>query len=86
MYGMITIFSPIPSGAIPAKTILRRVSIPGSDYGIETLVNQDAPEEEAGSAAEPHQLVLLPPTDQFLAGQLEPVHSALACWLKEQMR
>jgi hypothetical protein len=86
VYGMITTFPPIPSGSIPAKTILRSVSIPGPGYRIETLVNQCAPEEDAGSAAEPQQLVLLPPADQFPAGQLDPMQSTLACWLKEQMR
>jgi len=38
------------------------------------------------SAAEPKQLVLLPRADHFFTGQLEPLQSALAGWLKEQLR
>lgn len=37
------------------------------------------------AAAEPKQLVLLPRTDHFFTGQLEPMQSALAGWLKEQL-
>jgi len=35
------------------------------------------------AAAEPKQLVLLPRTDHFFTGQLEPMQSALSGWLKE---
>jgi alpha/beta superfamily hydrolase len=38
----------------------------------------------AASAAEPKQLVLLPCADHFFTGQLEPMQTALAGWLKEQ--
>jgi alpha/beta superfamily hydrolase len=37
------------------------------------------------AAAEPKQLVLLPRTDHFFTGQLEPMQSALSGWLKEQL-
>jgi len=40
----------------------------------------------AASAAEPKRLVLLPGADHFFAGQLEPMQSALAGWLKEQLQ
>jgi hypothetical protein len=39
----------------------------------------------AASAAEPKQLVLLPRADHFFTGQLEPMQSALATWMKEQL-
>jgi hypothetical protein len=38
------------------------------------------------SAAEPKRLVLLPRTDHFFTGQLEPMQAALRDWLKEQIR
>jgi alpha/beta superfamily hydrolase len=40
----------------------------------------------AASAADPKQLVLLPRADHFFTGQLEPLQSALAGWLKEQLQ
>jgi alpha/beta superfamily hydrolase len=40
----------------------------------------------AASAAEPKQLVLLPHADHFFTGQLEPMQSSLAGWLKEQLQ
>jgi alpha/beta superfamily hydrolase len=40
----------------------------------------------AASAAEPKQLVLLPHADHFFTGQLEPMQSSLAGWLKEQVQ
>jgi hypothetical protein len=43
-------------------------------------------EQVVASAAEPKQLVLLPRADHFFTGQLEPLQSALAGWLKEQLR
>jgi alpha/beta superfamily hydrolase len=39
----------------------------------------------AASAAEPKHLVLLPRADHFFTGQLEPMQSALATWMKEQL-
>jgi alpha/beta superfamily hydrolase len=39
----------------------------------------------AASAAEPTHLVLLPRADHFFTGQLEPMQSALATWIKEQL-
>jgi alpha/beta superfamily hydrolase len=39
----------------------------------------------AASAAEPTHLVLLPRADHFFTGQLEPMQSALATWMKEQL-
>jgi hypothetical protein len=38
----------------------------------------------AAAAAEPKQLVLLPRADHFFTGQLEPMQTALATWIKEQ--
>ena len=40
----------------------------------------------AASAAEPSQLVLLPRADHFFTGQLEPMQSALAAWLKGTLK
>jgi alpha/beta superfamily hydrolase len=40
----------------------------------------------AASADDPKKLVLLPRADHFFTGQLEPMHSALAGWLKEKLR
>jgi hypothetical protein len=37
-------------------------------------------------AAEPKQTVILSRADHSFTGQLEPMKSALACWLKEQLR
>jgi len=39
----------------------------------------------AVSAAEPKSLVLLPGTDHFFTGQLEPMQQALCSWLMEQL-
>jgi alpha/beta superfamily hydrolase len=36
--------------------------------------------------AEPKRLVLLPRADHFFAGQLEPMHSALAAWLTDTFK
>lgn len=36
-----------------------------------------------GSAAQPKRLVLIPGADHFFSGQLRPMQSALASWLKE---
>jgi hypothetical protein len=52
---------------------------------LEALVN-DAPAAAVAAAAGPKQRLILPLVDHFFAGQLEPVHSALFCWLKEQLR
>jgi len=53
-------------------------------------IDQFAPVEQlaviAASAAEPKQLVLLPRADHFFTGQLEPMQSALAGWIKEQLQ
>ena len=43
-------------------------------------------EQVAASAAEPRQLVILPHADHFFTGQLEPMQSSLAGWLKEQLQ
>jgi alpha/beta superfamily hydrolase len=40
----------------------------------------------AASAAQPTHLVLLPRADHFFTGQLEPMQSALATWIKEQLQ
>jgi len=40
----------------------------------------------AGTAAEPKQLVLLPRADHFFTGQLQPLQSALAGWLKSTLK
>jgi hypothetical protein len=40
----------------------------------------------AAASAEPKQPVILPHADHSFTGQLEPMKSALACWLKEQLR
>ncbi len=40
----------------------------------------------AAVAAEPKRLELLPGADHFFAGRLEPMQSALADWLKEQVQ
>jgi alpha/beta superfamily hydrolase len=39
----------------------------------------------AADASEPKRMVLIPGADHFFAGQLEPMQSALAQWLKEQV-
>ena len=39
----------------------------------------------AASAADPKQLVLLPGADHFFTGQLAPMQTSLASWLKEQL-
>jgi alpha/beta superfamily hydrolase len=39
----------------------------------------------AASAADPKRLVLLPGSDHFFTGQLGPMQTALAGWLKEQL-
>jgi alpha/beta superfamily hydrolase len=43
-------------------------------------------EQVVACAAEPKQLVLLPHADHFFTGQLEPMQSSLAGWLKEQLQ
>jgi alpha/beta superfamily hydrolase len=43
-------------------------------------------EQVAAIAAEPKKLVLLPHADHFFTGQLEPMQSSLAGWLKEQLQ
>ena len=40
----------------------------------------------AAAAAEPKQLILLPGADHFFSGHLEPMQSALAGWVKEQLQ
>ncbi|MGD0799806.1 MAG: alpha/beta fold hydrolase [Terracidiphilus sp.] len=40
----------------------------------------------AASAAKPQELVLLSGADHFFTGQLEPLQSTLAGWLKEQLQ
>jgi hypothetical protein len=40
----------------------------------------------AASAPEPKRLVLLPCADHFFTGQLEPMQTVLAGWLKEQLQ
>jgi len=40
----------------------------------------------AASAPEPKRLVLLPRADHFFTGQLEPMQTVLAGWLKEQLQ
>jgi alpha/beta superfamily hydrolase len=57
---------------------------PGSR--LEAQVNERVPAAMVAAAAGPKQLVILPLSDHFFAGQLEPVQAALACWLKEQLR
>ena len=42
--------------------------------------------EVANAAAEPRQLILIPHSDHFFTGQLEPMQQALAGWLKEQVQ
>lgn len=42
--------------------------------------------EVAASAAPPQKLVLIPNSDHFFSGQLEPMQYALASWLKEQLQ
>ena len=52
--------------------------------------DQFAPAEQleavVAQAAEPKRLTLIPGADHFFTGQLEPMQSALAEWLKEQLR
>jgi hypothetical protein len=52
--------------------------------------DQFAPAEQivavVAQAAEPKRLTLIPGADHFFSGQLELMQSALAGWLKEQLR
>jgi hypothetical protein len=43
-------------------------------------------EQVVSSSAEPKKFVLLPHADHFFTGQLEPMQSSLAGWLKEQLQ
>ena len=43
-------------------------------------------EQMVAPVAEPKRLVLLPHADHFFTGQLEPMQSSLAGWLKEQLQ
>lgn len=51
--------------------------------------DQFAPASElsavAAQAAEPSKLVFIPGADHFFSGQLQPMQTALAAWLKEQV-
>jgi len=83
---MITTFSPIPTGAIPAARALRSASrlCPGGRLGV--LVKEGASAAAVVVPSSPKPLLILPLVDHFFAGQLEPAHTALSGWLKEQLR
>jgi uncharacterized protein len=42
-------------------------------------------EQVVASAAEPKRLTLFPGADHFFSGQIEPMQSAIATWVKEQL-
>jgi len=42
--------------------------------------------EVTSAAAEPKQLILIPRSDHFFTGRLEPMQQALAGWMKEQLK
>jgi alpha/beta superfamily hydrolase len=83
---MTTTFTPSLTGTIPTAKAPRCVSLSDPDGWLEGLVNAGASTAQlpqvAATAAK--QLILLPRADHFFPGQLEPLQSALACWLKEQ--
>jgi hypothetical protein len=84
--GMTTTFSFIQTGSIPTARALCSVSalFPGSR--LESEVYKGVPAAVIAAAAAPKQLLILPLVDHFFAAQLDPRLSALASWLKEQIR
>jgi hypothetical protein len=83
---MTTIFT--SSGAFPAATVFRSVSLSAPAGRPEELVKKSTPDAQLAKAATttvfPMRFVLLPRANHFLTGQPEPPQSALACCLKEQ--
>jgi alpha/beta superfamily hydrolase len=84
--GRIVMFAHIPSDAFSAAAAVCCESTSGHTVRLEAIVKEGAPTTGTASAVEIILQMILPPADHFFAGQLAPMRSALAGWLKEQLQ